>query len=169
MGGIWRVKRFAVDKGIALKFLLAFIALVALAFPISAHAQTNGLQETYNPQEQARLDELQWSSQLVEYSKTLVGKKTGQCVTSLRRYFGISRSEVAGLAKYTKINSQSGKVGAIVVFKRMSWAGHVALQITPVDQNGNFLYFDSNGDWRQRGAIRTININDRRITGYRII
>lgn len=166
--------------GNVLKYLIALVALVVLALPISAQAnglqeQTNGLQETYNPQTQisqeelAKIQEQEWSRQLVSYAQTLKGKRTGQCVVALRKYFGISRSEVQGLAKNTKINSPTGKVGAIVVFKKMSWAGHVGIQITPVDSQGNFQYFDSNGNWNKRGAIRTININDRRISGYRII
>lgn len=152
------------------------MALVALASPISAKKaiaddsnKTYELQATYNTQQQANYQELEWSRQLVEYSRTLQGKRTGQCVLALRNYFGVPRSEVQGLAKNTKINSQTGQVGAVIVFKRMSWAGHVAIQITPVDEQGNFQYFDSNGSWGQRGAIRTININDRRISGYRII
>lgn len=151
------------------KLLVVLIALSAFAFPINVEAQTNGLQETYNPQQQAWLEELKWSDQLVEYSRTLEGKRTGQCVLALRNYFGVPRSEVQGLAKNTKINSTTGKVGAIIVFKRMSWAGHVGIQITPVRQNGDFEYFDSNGGWGQRGKIRTINISDKRISGYRII
>jgi hypothetical protein len=145
------------------------IALVVLAIPINTtiaddSVKTYDLQQAYYNQQA----EYQWSSQLVTYSKTLVGKRTGQCVTSLRQYFGVPRSAVQGLAKNTKINSQTGKVGAIVVFKNMSWAGHVGYQITPTDSQGNFQYFDSNGGWSLRGAVRTININDRRISGYRI-
>lgn len=160
--------------GIALKkIIIALLALITLAIPISVNA--NGLQETYNPQPQisqeelAKIQEQEWSQQLVAYAQTLRGKRTGQCVLALRNYFGVPRSEVQGLAKNTKINSPTGKVGAVVVFKRLSWAGHVGIQITPVDANGNFQYFDSNGGWTQRGAIRTINIKDRRISGYRII
>lgn len=165
-----------------MKRLLVILALIALAIPISAKEvmadnsqQTYGLQETYNPQPQytaeeiAKIQEAEWSRQLVAHAQALRGKRTGQCVTALRQYFGVPRSEVQGLAKNTKINSPTGKVGAVVVFKRLSWAGHVGIQITPVDSNGNFQYFDSNGSWGGRGAIRTININDRRISGYRII
>lgn len=155
-----------------MKYILSFIALITLAFPISVKAEdynkTYELQATYNTQQQAKYDELQWSSQLVEYAKTLQGKNTGQCVLTLRNYFGIPRSEVQGLAKNTKINSTTGKVGAIVVFKRMSWAGHVAIQITPVDANGNFTYFAGNEN-KGRAVIKTINISDKRISGYRII
>lgn len=148
---------------------LSLTALIALALPIKANA--NGLQETHNPQVTltAKEQEQEWSRQLVSHARTLEGKRTGQCVVALRVYFGVPRSEVQGMAKSTKINSPTGKVGAIVVFKRMSWAGHVAIQITPIDSQGNFQYFDSNGNWNQRGAIRTINIADKKISGYRII
>lgn len=155
-----------------MKYILSFVALITLALPISVKAddsnKTYDLQQTYNTQQQAKYDELQWSYQLVAYAKTLEGKRTGQCVLTLRNYFGVPREEVHGLAKNTKINSSIGKVGAIIVFKQMSWAGHVAIQITPVDENGNFQYFAGNEN-RGRAVIKTININDRRISGYRII
>lgn len=151
---------------------MALVALIALALPISAKAddsyKTYDLQATYNTQQAAKLQEIEWSNQLVSYARTLEGKRLGQCVLTLRNYFGVPREEVHGLAKNTKINSSIGKVGAIVVFKRMSWAGHVAIQITPVDENGNFQYFAGNEN-RGRAVIKTININDRRISGYRII
>lgn len=142
------------------------MALSVFAFPINT-VKANGLQETYNPQQTAFDAEQQWSSQLVAHAQTLVGKRTGQCVTSLRTYFGIPRTEVQGFAKNTKINSSQPKVGSVIVFKKMSWAGHVGLVIKT--EGELVTYFDSNGDWRQRGAIRTININDRKISGYRII
>ncbi len=159
------------------RIVLILVALGILALPISipekaiANDASYELQNTYNELQQAWYNqqaEYQWSSELVAYSKTLIGKRTGQCVTSLRQYFGVPKSEVQGLAKNTKINSQTGKVGAIIVFKKMSWAGHVGYQITPVDNQGNFQYFDSNGSWGQRGAVRTINVADKRISGYRI-
>ena len=148
--------------------VITLVASVALALPIKATAQENGLQDTYNPQQQAHLQEIEWSNQLVAYARSLEGKRLGQCVLTLRNYFGVPRSEVQGMAKNTKINSSTGKVGAVVVFKRMSWAGHVAIQITPVDSNGNFQYFAGNEN-RGRAVIKTININDPRISGYRII
>lgn len=147
-----------------------FILLTALtlfALPINK-VKANELQETYNPQQQAQIQELEWSNQLVSHARTLEGKRLGQCVTTLRKYFGVPRSEVQGMAKNTRINSPTGKVGAIVVFKRMSWAGHVAIQITPVDSNGNFQYFAGNEN-RGRAVIKTINISDKKISGYRII
>lgn len=159
------------------KLIISLVALGILALPISipekviANDASYELQNTYNELQQAWYNqqaEYQWSSELVAYSKTLIGKRTGQCVTSLRQYFGVPKSEVQGLAKNTKINSQTGKVGAIIVFQRLSWAGHVGYQITPVDSQGNFQYFDSNGGWGQRGAVRTINVADKRISGYRI-
>jgi hypothetical protein len=86
---------------------------------------------------------------------------------ALRERFGVPRSEVQGKAKYTRINSREPKVGAVIVFPGLSSLGHVGL-VLRVEGN-QVIYFDSNGDWKFRGAIRTININDRRIGGYRII
>lgn len=149
-----------------MKLFTILVALVLLAVPISnSNAKDNELtQEQIQKQE-----ELRKSEELLAYAHTLVGKRTGQCVLALRQYFSVSKDEVSGMAKNTKINSQTGKVGAVVVFRNMSRFGHVGYQITPVRQNGDFEIFHSNGDWTQRGEILTINIKDPRISGYRII
>lgn len=112
---------------------------------------------------QEKQEEMEWSSQLVIYSQTLTGKRTGQCVLALRNYFGISRSEIQGLAKNTKINSKIGKVGSIIVFK----PNHVGIMIK--DDGNNWSYFDSNGGQYEIGAIRKIAKNDPKIKGYRLI
>lgn len=151
------------------RLIVILLALIVLAIPISTTKtaiaddshKTNDLHEAYI----AYLGAQEWSAQLTSYSKTLVGKRTGQCVTSLRAYFGESRKDVQGLAKNTKPNTQTPEIGSIIILK-MSWAGHVG-KIIDIDGN-TITYWDSNGDWSQRGAIRTININDRRIAGYRI-
>lgn len=157
------------EKGKCLKLtplVLSLVALITLALPISVKAddsyKTYELQQAYFDQQA----EYQWSSQLTTYSQTLVGKRTGQCVLAIRNYFGVPRSEVQGLAKNTKTNSKTPKIGAVIVL-RMSWAGHVGLVINK--NQDTVTYFDSNGNWTQRGAIRTISINDQRIVGYRII
>lgn len=150
--------------------IIALIALVVLAFPISTKAEdsykTYDLQQTYNTQQQAKYDELQWSYQLVAYAKTLEGKRTGQCVLTLRNYFGIPRSEVQGLAKSVIPNTQNAKIGSVIILN-MSKYGHVGIVIAL--EADNIVYFDGNGNWTQRGAIRRINKNDKRIRGYRII
>lgn len=69
------------------------------------------------------------------------------------------------MAKSTKPNTQTPKVGSIIILK-ISKVGHVGIVIR-VD--GDLItYFDSNGSWTQRGAIRTIINGDRRIAGFRI-
>jgi len=142
------------------------MALVVLAIPINTTiAKDDYLTYDELKRYEEKKAEQQWSNQLVAYSQSLVGKRTGQCVTSLRQYFGISRSEVQGLAKNTKPNTQTPKIGSIIILK-MSSVGHVGIVIR-VD--GDLItYFDSNGDFRQRGAIRTIITGDKRIAGYRI-
>lgn len=109
----------------------------------------------------------EWSDQLVAYSQTLVGKKTGQCVLSLRNYFGVPKSEVQGMAKHTKANSSVGQVGSVIIFKNMSKYGHVGILIK--DQGDSWLYFHSNIDWHGTGRINSIRKDDYRISGYRII
>lgn len=155
--------------GNALKFIIALLALVVLAIPISTPGKVVAKDDylTYDQLKayEENRQEQEWSNQLVAYSKTLVGKKTGQCVVAIRQYFGVPRDQVQGMAKSTKPNTQTAKVGSIIILK-MSKVGHVGIVIK-VD--GELVtYFDSNGDWRQRGAIRTIIKSDRRIAGYRI-
>lgn len=159
------------EKGNVLisKVIATFIALGILAIPISIPEKAVAKDDylTYaelKAYEEKKADQ-EWSNQLVAYSKTLVGKRTGQCVLAVRNYFGVPKSQVSGLAKNTKANTQTPQVGSIIILK-LSKVGHVGIVIK-VD--GNLVtYFDSNGDWRQRGAIRTIINGDRRIAGYRV-
>lgn len=164
------------EKGTSLKritvLLLAIfiaLALFVLAIPIST-TKTATAEDSYLTYDQLKAyeekrQEEQWSNQLVAYASTLVGKRTGQCVVAIRQYFGVPKNEVQGMAKYTKPNTQTPKVGSIIILK-MSRYGHVGIVIK-VD--GDLVtYFDSNGQWTQRGAIRTIIKSDRRIAGYRI-
>lgn len=140
-----------------------------LAIPISTTKTANAVDTytTYEEQKafQDKQKEIQWSADLTAYSKTLVGKRTGQCVMALRNYFGVPRSEVQGLAKNTKTNTKTPKVGAIIVLK-MSYAGHVGIVIKV--EGNTVTYFDSNGSWTQTGAIRSIINSDSRIAGYRV-
>ena len=142
------------------------MALAVLAFPISTAHTVEAL--TYNElkaytEKQA---EREWSNQLTAHARTLVGKRTGQCVTSLRTYFGVPKGQMGSWAKYTRPNTKTPTVGSIIILN-MSMYGHVGI-VLRVD--GNIItYFDSNGDWKQRGAIRTIINGDRRIAGFRIV
>lgn len=105
------------------------------------------------------------SNQLIARAESLKGKRTGQCVIAVRSFLGISRSEIQGYARNTKINSHTPQVGAIIVL-RMSSAGHVGVVLQVTDQ---VMYYDSNGDNKLRSNVRIIKINDPRIKGYRII
>lgn len=159
------------------KLIATLLALGILAIPISipesvvaqdylTYDQLKAYENQKQEQERIKADK-EWSNQLVAYSKTLVGKRTGTCVLAIRHYFGISKSEVQGLAKYTKANTQRPQVGSVIIFKNLSKWGHVGIVIA-VD--GELVtYFDSNGNLNNRGAIRTIINGDRRISGYRIV
>lgn len=151
------------------KLILLFgIMLAVVAVPKDLKALDTYLTYDELKAYEEKKQEEQWSTALVAYSKTLVGKRTGQCVLTLRNYFGVPRSEVQGAAKSTKINSQTGKVGHVIVFRNMSKWGHVGIQITPVRANGDFEYFAGNENGG-RAVIKTINVKDRRISGFRII
>lgn len=153
-----------------MKFILAFIALVVLATPISTTTATADSSYLTYDQLKAYTEkqaEQQWSAQLVAYAQTLVGKRTGTCVLSLRNHFGVPRNEVQGAAKTTKINSTTGKVGAVIVFRNLSKWGHVGYIIA--DDGDNWLYFHSNYDFRGTGRIDRIAKTDKKISGYRII
>lgn len=155
--------------------------IVIASAVVGAPKDVNAI-DTYLTYEELRVyserqAEIEWSNQLVNYANTLVGKRTGHCVLTLRNYFGVSKNEVQGSAKSTQINSKTGKVGAVIVFRGMSKWGHVAYQITPVRPNGDFEYFAGNENGsrseiamgRAKSVIKTINISDPRISGYRII
>jgi len=116
---------------------------------------------------QERQAELEWSRQLTSYAQTLVGKRTGQCVLAIRQRFGVPASEVQGLAKNTRPNTKDAKVGSVIIFKNLSKYGHVGIVLSESDTH--VTYFDSNGDWSFKGAIRTIAKTDPRISGYKII
>lgn len=159
------------EKGKCLKrIFLTLLALGVFAIPINipekAIAKDDYLTYDQLKAYQEQKEEQEWSTQLTAYSSTLVGRRTGQCVLALRNYYGVRRSEVQGLAKNTKANTKEPKIGSVIILK-MSWAGHVGIVIK-VD--GDLVtYFDSNGSWTQRGAVRTIIKSDRRIAGYRIV
>lgn len=110
--------------------------------------------------------EKEYKQSLITKAERLKGKYQGQCVVAVRNFLGVGRDQIQGMAKSTKINSREPKIGSIIVLA-MSKAGHVGVILD--DQGERLMYFDSNGDWRQRGAIRYINKNDPRIRGYRII
>lgn len=152
------------------KLVISLVALGTLALPISVPEKAIA-DDSFVTMDQliayeAKKAEREWSNQLVAYSQTLVGKRTGQCVMAVRNYFGVSKNDVQGKARSTKPNSKDPKVGSVIVLN-LSKVGHVGIVIA-VD--GELVtYFDSNGNWTQRGAIRTIIKSDRRIIGYRVV
>lgn len=156
-------------KGKCLKYILPLLLALGLLFYRVPTATAADGYVTYDELKayQEKQAEIEWSRQLTAYAKTLVGKRTGQCVTSLRNYFGVPRADVQGLAKHTKINSASGKVGAVIVFRNLSKYGHVGYIIA--DEGDTWLYFHSNIDWRGTGRIDKIKKTDPHISGYRVI
>lgn len=119
----------------------------------------------------------QKSVELTAKAESLVGTKQGQCVVAVRKFLGVGKDEVSGMAKSTKINSQTWEVGAIIVFRGMSSAGHVAVSLF-ADSDNWLWYYDSNGSGRyingvwhgdEKAKIRKIKLDDWRISGYHII
>jgi hypothetical protein len=107
-----------------------------------------------------------YSKLLTTKAQTIVGTWGGQCVIGVRNFLGVGRDQVQGLAKNTQINSQEWEVGSVIVFRHMSWAGHVAIALF-ADANNQLWYADTNGNSRETWAIRHIALNDPRISGYR--
>lgn len=94
------------------------------------------------------------------------GTRQGQCVIAVRSFLQIGRDQIQGYARNTKINSKEPEIGSIIKLN-MSKAGHVGVVLNFDDEV--ITYYDSNGDWRQRGEIRKMKRKDKRILGYRII
>ena len=94
------------------------------------------------------------------------GKYYGACVIGVRQFLGVGRDQIQGMAKNTTINSQHPEVGAIIVLN-MSRYGHVGvvLKITETE----VIYYDTNYHWNGRAGIEKINIQDKRIKGYKIL
>lgn len=107
--------------------------------------------------------EQEWSNQLVAYSKTLVGKKGGQCIVFVRQFTGASRSQVSGMARNLRTNSKTPKIGAIVKTQESIY-GHVAIQIAETETQ--IMVMESNYHWNQRISTRWINKNSPKIVGY---
>lgn len=176
-----------------IKSLIIFVLLVSLLlWPDKAENQTIS-PEQQRIQEQIIQDEIkrveeevkrllyeeaqkQKSIELTAKAESLVGTRQGQCVVAVRKFLGVGKDEVQGLAKSTKINSKTWEVGAIIVFRGMSSAGHVAVALF-ADSEDWLWYYDSNGSgryvngvWRgdEKAKIRKIKLSDYRISGYRI-
>lgn len=150
-------------------YLLFGLVLALAIIGVPKDVNANGTSITYaelKAYQEKQADD-QWSADLTAYAQTLVGKRTGTCVQSLRNYFGVPANEVSGWAKTTKINSQTGKVGAVIVFKNLSKWGHVGIILK--DEGDSWLYFHSNYDFHGHGRVDHIKKTDKHISGYRII
>lgn len=109
---------------------------------------------------------LEYKNELNSRAEKLKGSWQGQCVVAVRKFIGVSRSEIQGLAANLKTNSQTPEIGAIIKIET-GYTDHVGVVI---DYNNEFItYFDSNGDWSERAAIRNIKTSDKKILGFKII
>lgn len=106
----------------------------------------------------------QYAKSLFEKAQKLKGRWVGQCVVAARNFLGLTRTEIGGIARNFKIDQTEPEIGSVVKLK-MSRYGHVGVVLAI--ENDIITYFDGNGDLRERGAIRKININDKRILGYK--
>lgn len=106
------------------------------------------------------------SEELTARAQKLVGVWQGQCVIGVRKFLGVGRNVVQGRAITTKTDTTTWTVGAIIVL-RLSSAGHVGVTLYSDGVHG--WYYDTNGDWTERGAIRKIRLDSPLIVGYKII
>ena len=151
---------------IILLFSLGLI-LAGVAVPKDTKALDSYVTYDQLKEYQEKQAEKEWSAQLTAHAQTLVGKRTGTCVLTLRKHFGVPRNEVQGFAKSTRINSKQGKIGSVIVFKNLSKWGHVGITIGEDDQY--WYYFHGNIDFKGTGRIDKIAKSDPRISGFRII
>lgn len=136
--------------------------MVLISFqPIKTRAavlSTEKIQEYQYNEEQKEL-----SDYLTSRANAYQGTYQGSCVIAVRQFLELGWDQIHGYARNTPINSQVPAIGEIIVLN-LSKFGHVGVIISLDD--GIITYYDSNGDWQQRGAIRTIRSDDARIIGY---
>lgn len=147
--------------------------VVWVFMPVSVAAEQEDTVQVYIPKPKngptltvEELRDFRHQQELYKKAVSLVGSYQGQCVIAVRSFLGIGRDQIQGWARSTKVNSQIAEIGSIIVLN-MSVYGHVGVVIK---QNEHTItYYDSNGGWRGRAAIRTINKNSPKIIGYRLV
>jgi len=152
------------------KFLIPLLITFALAFP----ALTIAIEDPVSDAQQIRQERIEKEQlQLEEEKKALLtkaqklkGTYQGQCVTAVRSFLNVTPDIISGAAKTLKTDSDTPEIGAIIKLN-MSKYGHVGVVLD--ESETTITYYDSNGSWTQRAAIRTIEKDDPRILGYKII
>ena len=110
--------------------------------------------------------EEQYEKELIQKAKSLEGTRQGQCVVAVRKFLGIGRDEIQGLAKNTETNSSTPELGAIIKIKAGK-TGHVGVVIGIEDDR--IYIFESNWIAYEKASTRWLPINDSSIIGYKII
>lgn len=116
---------------------------------------------------------LAYKNELNQKAQKLKGKWQGQCVVAVRKFIwgqeadsDFARSQIKGLAAHLKTNTQTPEIGAIIKLET-GYTDHVGVVL---DYNDQYItYYDSNGDWTERAAIRSIKTSDQKILGFKII
>lgn len=103
------------------------------------------------------------SDQLTSRASAQIGKKGGQCVIFVRKFLGVGRDKVSGLARNNPTNSDTPQVGSIVKTKE-SYLGHVAVEIAETETQIEVV--ESNYHWDQRISTRWIDKDNPYIVGY---
>ena len=106
--------------------------------------------------------ESEYRATLVYRAEKSVGKKGGQCVQFVRGFLGTS--EVRGLAKNARTNSETPEIGAIIKTKE-SLAGHIGVVIK-IENEALWIVESNVPLGSERIGIRKFKLDDPRILGY---
>lgn len=108
-----------------------------------------------------------YSFQLTKKAEKLRGTHQGQCTTAVRNFLGLGADEIQGLAKNNEPNSENPEVGSVIITDESKY-GHVGVVLYFTDTTVTF--YESNVPMGSEIAgIRTLQLNDPRIVGYKII
>lgn len=129
---------------------------------ISASELTQDEIIKYQQEEEQR----QLSNTLTGLAIAQKGKWYGQCVIGVRQFLRVGKNKISGRAKDFETQGTEPVIGAVIKLN-MSKYGHVGVVISFTEEE--ITYYDTNGDWKGRAAIRTIDSEDKRILGYKIV
>ena len=106
--------------------------------------------------------ESEYRASLAWRAEKSVGKKGNQCVQFVRSFLGAS--EISGMARNTKTNSQTPEIGSVIKTNESS-KGHIGVVIKIEDKT--LWIVESNVPLgSERIGIRKFKLDDPRILGY---
>lgn len=163
----------SLEKTLANILFWTIILLGMVLFPGVVHSEGILMEDAGFIQDK-NLDSLQLSyDELIEEKlKDYLNQKAnklnnthqGQCVVAARNFLELSRSQISGVAKNFKTDSNDPSIGAIVKF-RGSKSGHVGVVID--ETKTKILVYHSNYSSYERASINWFDKNDSDIVGYK--